>query len=108
MKKIKSEIFLTSHNKNVLLLFSLFIKKILVKNNIVFNIVSFPIQKRRFTFNKSPHVYKKAQEHFELLIFKTIFTNINHSLINLINYNKINKPKGLRISFRTYTSRRIV
>jgi ribosomal protein S10 len=108
MKKTKSEILLKSHNKSVLFLFSLFIKKILIKNNIFFNVVSFPIKKKLFTFNKSPHVYKKAQEHFELLIFKTMFTNIDHSLINLINYTKINKPKGLRISFRTYTSRRIV
>lgn len=60
-----------SKNKNSLNTFLKIFKKILSKNT--FNFTSNKKSIKRFTFLKSPHVNKTAQEHFEYTIYTKQF-----------------------------------
>lgn len=58
-----------------------------------------PTQKKRLTLLRSPHKYKKAQEHFELNIHKAaiIVTNIDLTKLFLI---LTNKPQGISVNLK--------
>jgi ribosomal protein S10 len=60
-----------------------------------------PTEKKRLTLLRSPHKYKKAQEHFQLTVFKNTLTIENFPIENL-NKIIINKPQGvfLRYEFK--------
>ena len=64
-------------------------------HNIVFSSISLPIQKKKYTVLKSPHVNKRAKENFELNIYKfKLHTSINLSYIKLFRYNV---PKNIHL-----------
>ena len=65
MKKLK--IKLESVNSKILSLYTKFIIKILMIGNVDTQIVYLPQKVKRITFLKSPHVFKKAKEHFQLI-----------------------------------------
>jgi ribosomal protein S10 len=64
MKKIK--IKLESADSKILSLYTKFLLKILVLANVDTQIIYLPQKIKRLTFLKSPHVFKKAKEHFQL------------------------------------------
>lgn len=67
----------------------IFLKKLKKKNN--FNKISFQFlkkKKKQFVFLKSPHVNKKAKEHFCFFKYSLIF-KINCGLNNLLQILKI-------------------
>lgn len=58
-----------------------------------------PIKYKRLTVLRSPHKYKRAQEHFELKVYKNTLIvediNISELLVLLTN-----KPQGVFINLR--------
>lgn len=84
-----------SIKKEILILYKIFLINILKKQNIEFSITYLPKKKKKITLLKSPHVYKKAREQFEIIKYSLIikiYTNINSKLFNILITNK---PTGI-------------
>lgn len=65
MTKIK--IKLESVNSKILSLYTKFLLKVLLLGGVKTKIIYLPKKIKRLTFLKSPHVFKKAKEHFQLI-----------------------------------------
>jgi len=107
INKIKKKIkfIFTSNNPRYLDYYGIFFKKILTKFLINYKTISLPISTHNITVLISPHVNKKAQEHFFSKKYKIIFfintstIDKNLKLILLILKNKIKSIKiKLKIS----------
>lgn len=93
------QVLLKSSDKHTLNLYLAFLKLVLKKLSIQnFSILKLPTKKKIITFLKSPHVNKKAQEHFQLNIHKVFIQCENQDL--LLKYLLINKPKNITIKFK--------
>lgn len=86
MTNKKTKIILTSINKKILHFYKFFLIKVLTKFNISYKLMAMPIIKNRITLLKSPHVYKKAWEHFELNKYKLVFYIDNKNLSNNLKF----------------------
>jgi ribosomal protein S10 len=58
-----------------------------------------PLKKKNLTILKSPHKYKKAQDHFQLKIYKSVLI-INEANVSDFMFLLINKPEGLFINIK--------
>jgi ribosomal protein S10 len=92
---------IVSINSRVLFLYKVFIINILKKNFLKFNFINLPKKKKLLTLLKSSHVYKKAQEHYQLITYSNLLVikNIN---INIIKFIFLNKPKTLKLILKKY------
>lgn len=89
---------LKSSNLESLILYKILLKRIFNNLNCSYSNFNLPTTKRRITLNKSPHVYKKAREQFEIFTFRSVFL-FDTSLTNIpLKYILLNKPKT--ISFK--------
>lgn len=82
---------LKSVNKESLILYKTFLINILEKQNIKFNLIFLPKKKKKITLLKSPHVYKKAREQFEIIKYSLLLnikSYINSKLFNILITNK--------------------
>ncbi len=85
----------TSINTKLLSFYIIFLKKILKKSNLNFIELNLPKKKSRKTFLKSPHVFKKAWEHFEIkkytkiLILYNLEESKKNSLLFFLVKNKV-------------------
>lgn len=79
--------------KQLLFLYKIFVTKLLKKLKIDYKIKYKPLHKKRITILKSPHIHKKAQEHFEIN-YNAFCIKFNTN-INILNYLYLNKPAGL-------------
>jgi ribosomal protein S10 len=95
----KIQFIFISNNQKYLDYYEIFFKKILTKFLITFKIIKLPLNINKITLLTSPHVNKKAQEHFCSKKYKLIFYinnysfNNNFKLILLILKNKIKNIK---------------
>lgn len=71
--------------------------KLKLKN---FTIQNLPLEKKKLTLLKSPHVNKKALEQFEFVIYKSLVTLKDFKKLILLKYIIINKPKNLKLSLK--------
>ena len=87
---------LKSLNKEILITYQTYILKVLEKINTKYSIINLPTKIKKITVLKSPHVYKKAREQFQISIFKT---TLNISTINsyFIKHLLLNKPSTIKI-----------
>lgn len=89
------QLVLQSVNTKCLRLYSLYLSKIFSFNNFDYNVIFLPKRRKLITFLKSPHVNKKAQEHFQLTKSKIVFkikSNF-HIGVSLL----LNKPSTIKI-----------
>jgi ribosomal protein S10 len=84
-----------STNKDILKHYRFFLSNILRQNHINFVCFTIPTVKNRIILLKSPHVYKKAKEHFESETFSFVLY-LSLSIKNL-KYLSLNKPKAIRL-----------
>jgi ribosomal protein S10 len=80
-----------------------FITKILKNLKVFFKIINYPTKIKRLTLLKSPHVNKKAMEHFHLKSNKSSII-IKMKPENHIFFYKIlilNKPKFIKMNLTT-------
>jgi len=88
---------------------SLFVTKKIIPLTKILNVkilenIVLPSKKKKITINKSPHIFSKSKEQFELFEFSRIFLlpTSKNSKLNLINFEKVlkeNIPVGLSIKF---------
>ena len=93
MLKIK----IKSINHDALKLYTTFLSNIFTKRDITYNITNLPIKIKKLTLLKSPHVYKKAREQFQIIRNSkliSIKSKINNSILK---YILINKPKMITL-----------
>jgi ribosomal protein S10 len=95
--KLISQIKIKALNKNTLSLYKTFIKLVLNKINLNYTVIDLPIKIKKITLNKSPHVYKKAREQFQIITYKTTFNIISEIKPYLLRYLILNKPSFLKI-----------
>ena len=91
---------LKSLDKQSLTKYYLFIKKItsILKINFI-KVINLPTKQKRIALLKSPHVNKKAQQHFDLTIFKKFiyFKDLNKKHLTLL---LLNKPKHIKLEIK--------
>jgi ribosomal protein S10 len=90
---------LKATNKNLLFLYYNLLTKILKKLQIKHKKIII-CKKKRYTILKSPHVFKKAREQFEIKSYK--LTILSESIKNLkyLKYFILNKPKIIKLSIK--------
>jgi len=93
MKKIK--IKLESLNSKILSLYIKFLLKVLVLGNVKTQIAYLPNVTKRITFLKSPHVFKKAKEHFQLT--KNSVSLALHANLQDLKPFLLNRPNTIKI-----------
>lgn len=91
---------LTSSSKNSLKVYIVFLTYIFNKLKINYSIFNLQKKKRKITLLKSPHVYKKSKEQFEISHFKTIISIKSNMDSQIIKYLILNKPKSLNIKLK--------
>ena len=91
---------LKSSSKKSLNLYSAFLKLLFGKLNIEYSSFNLPTTKKRIALLKSPHVYKKFKEHFEIRNYKIIFCFSSFSNVKVLKYLFFNKPKSVLLRFK--------
>lgn len=100
MKKNNIIITFKSIEKNFETYF-FFIKILLKKLKIEHKTINLPKKKKLITLLKSPHVNKKALEHFEINKYKKIlYLRLKNEKLNFYKFLILNKPKFIKINIR--------
>ena len=95
------QISIISFKPNILKIYSLFLEKLFKKLKLNYSLVSIPKKKKKLTLLKSPHIYKKAREQFELISYKKIvIIKNNNNTISYLNYFILNKPNLINITIK--------
>ncbi len=62
--------------------------------------IPLPTEIRRYTVNRSPFIYKKSMEQFEIRIHKRILDILNPSQKVLDIFNSIDLPAGIEVELK--------
>ena len=93
---MKNKLRLESTNKKCLSLYIKYLINIFFFNKIKFKLF-FLKKKKKITFLKSPHVFKKAKEHFEFIKHIAVFYfNSNNNITKILLKNK---PSTIKVKF---------
>ena len=97
MLKIKVK----SINCAALKAYLIFLSSILEKKQINYSIINLPKKIKRITLLKSPHVYKKAREQFQIVKNSKLIYIKNKINNQILKFLMINKPKivALKITY---------
>lgn len=102
---LKYKLVYKSTQKKALFVYIQFLKKLFLRLNVCFNIISLPKVKKGLTLLKSPHVYKKAKEHFEVSYYTYAVELLlpSHLQFKLLRLFYLNKPQmvGLKIKSKS-------
>lgn len=96
------QFIIISNSKNSLLLYVLFLKRILIFLGIQFSFSGILKRKKKLVILKSPHVYKKSKEHFELnkyIQYITLDPSLNLDL-STFKYFLQNKPRMITLKIK--------
>ena len=91
---INSIVFISTNKKSIYS-YKDFLKHTFSKHFVDFYIFVLPVKKKKIILLKSPHVYKKAKENFELKLFRFIFKTVSLQKF-LIKDLILNKPKNIK------------
>lgn len=92
---LKYQLIYKSTHSAALNTYITYLKKILKQFNLHFKIIGLPKTRKFWTLLKSPHVFKKSKEQFEVKIYKYVvyvFTPNIHFQRNLLKILYLNKP----------------
>lgn len=100
---------LTSNSKNSLSTYLKYITIICKKLKINTNIVALPMTIKKISLLKSPHVYKKAKEHFEIRTYRNFISfssleeksNTGNLIGSKIIKILLNKPTSIKVKFQS-------
>jgi small subunit ribosomal protein S10 len=62
--------------------------------------IPLPTEMRRYTVNRSPFIYKKSMEQFEMRIHKRILDILNPSSRILELFNSLDLPAGVEVEIK--------
>ena len=99
-EKIMCKINLKSTSKKALSIYVRFLTTIFKKIGIDYSVFNLPTTRKGVALLKSPHVNKKAKEHFEIFTFQTVLNVKIVPKISLLDYLFINKPKSVLLKLR--------
>jgi ribosomal protein S10 len=74
-----------------------FLSSICTKLNIEHSVVTMPNKIKRIALLKSPHVHKKAFEHFQCTTYKSLICLKSPVTFSQLKFLVTNKPKTVRI-----------
>jgi len=94
------KLIFSAKTKLIFTLYKQFLTRLLQKYKISFTLVSLPTKRRRLSVLKSPHVHKKAKEHFNLFIYKFFILLPNN--IKLSKLLLLNRPSVIRLKIKKY------
>lgn len=94
------QINIKSIKKNILNIYVKYLFNLFKNLQIEYSFISLPTKKKRITLLKSPHVYKKAREQFQLNLYKKTITIKKFKTFKIFNYLLLNKPKLLNLKIR--------
>jgi len=100
MKKNIYRINLRSTSKKAITLYLKFLVILHKKLKIKYSIIHLPTTNKDVALLKSPHVNKKAKEHFEMRTYRTLFIVKSSPKISILKYTFINKPKSVLLKLR--------
>jgi small subunit ribosomal protein S10 len=86
-----NSLVLKSSYKEILKIYSTYLKLGLQKQKINFSLVGLPKKKKIITLLRSPHVNKKAKDQFEKIEYRFLFqikNNFNNSFLSQLLKNK--------------------
>jgi small subunit ribosomal protein S10 len=63
--------------------------------------IPLPTEIRRYTLHRSPFIYKKSMEQFEMRIHKRILDILNPSPRVLELFNSLDLPAGIEVEIKT-------
>jgi small subunit ribosomal protein S10 len=63
--------------------------------------IPLPTEIRRYTLHRSPFIYKKSMEQFEMRIHKRILDILNPSSRILELFNSLDLPAGVEVEIKT-------
>lgn len=63
--------------------------------------IPLPTEIKKYTVNRSPFIYKKSMEQFEIRIHKRILDVINPSSKILEIFNSLDLPAGVEVEIKT-------
>jgi len=100
----KTQIIIISNNQKYINYYEVFLKKIFLKFFLKYKVSKLPIVTNKITLLTSPHVNKKAQEHFCSKKYKTIITLkvLNDNVLKTILLVLKNKIKGIKVRIKIY------
>lgn len=93
------KIKIKSTNKDLLGLYSIFIQKVLNTFNIKYSRINLK-KKKIYTLLKSPHVYKKAREQFEIKTYKQVIDIYFNIKPTHLKFLILNKPKAIKLAIK--------
>jgi ribosomal protein S10 len=93
----KFRIRISSMNSESINIYSIFLSTICKKLNIDHSVVHMPKRIKRIALLKSPHVHKKAFEHFQMISYKTLFCLKSPVTFTQLKFLITNKPKSVTI-----------
>lgn len=62
--------------------------------------IPLPTKKRRFTVNRSPHVYKSSMEHFEVKTHKRVIDILEPTNKTIDSLQHLEMPSGVEIEIQ--------
>lgn len=99
-KKTTIKIKLKSVYCESLFLYLKYLKVFFNTLNIKSSLFILPLQFKRMTLLKSPHVNKKAKEQFEVRYYQVIIILKQPFSLKFLQYLIINKPKSIQIKIK--------
>jgi ribosomal protein S10 len=94
------KIIINSSSKKSLNLYCYFLNFLFKKLNTKKSFFNFPTTKKRITLLKSPHVYKKSKEQFEIKTYSSIIIVKCKIEIKTLKYLLLNKPKSVILKLK--------
>ena len=94
------QIKICSIDKTVLAIYLCFLHNIFKKLNIMYTSTNLPVETKKITLLKSPHVHKKAREQFEIQKVKKLITIKYFNKFKYLLLLFLNKPKFIRIKIK--------
>ena len=76
------------------------VKKILEIIGVNYNLFNMPINRKRITLLKSPHVNKTAREQFEIKSYKVMIQILEGEKFKILKLLSLNKPKTVTLTIK--------
>lgn len=96
---MKYTLTLTSSSRNSLNIYLRYLEIVFNKWSLKSSVFSLPTTKKKIHLLKSPHVYKKAKEHFEIRTYRKKVTFESPDDIERLKFLLSNKPKSIQLTF---------
>ena len=94
------KIELKTVNKSILNIYNNFLQKFLIKLSLLYKQFTLPIKKKKFTLLRSPHVFKKSREQFQIIKYKHIYLFLSPISTSVLKFLFINKPSEINMTIK--------